>query len=255
MEHAHTAIVIPAYNEALTITDVVERTRRYVPWVIVVDDGSTDGTTEHLKDLPVTVLRHAHNCGKAASLWHGMSVAVERGARMVLTMDADGQHRPEEIPRLLAAGRQHSHSIIIAARLENRQAVPKARRFANWMADFWISWAAGHPIRDTQSGFRLYHAELLKQINIAHDRRHSFVFESEILIEAARRAYYTKPVAIESIYASGGRASHYRPAVDTSRIVQMVAWKLLARGLYLPGLFRSLGWLAHPATDAGRHDA
>ena len=239
-------MVIPAYNEAPTITDVARRALAQIDKVIVVDDGSDDATAEQLQDLPVKILRHSANQGKAASLWTGMQYALSLGAEGVITLDGDGQHRPEDIPRLLSAAAQHPAMIIIAARLHGREQVPSARRFANMMADFWIAWAAGYPLRDTQSGFRWYPAALLRQLQIPHDRAHSFVFESELLIEAARLGYFAIPVAIEAIYPPQARASHYRPWADTSRIVRMVAWKLLSRGLAIPSLLRSVGVLPPP---------
>lgn len=239
-----TTAVIPAYNEANTIFEVASRTCRQVDWVIVVDDGSDDGTAEKLVDLPVTVIRHSKNLGKATALWQGIKLAIEEGADAVLTLDADGQHCPEEIPRLVAASRHHPDKIIIAARLVARSRVPCIRRFANGMADFWISWAAGHRILDTQSGFRLYPAALLNQMNRYSGLRHGFVFESEILIEAAKRGYYTESIATHAIYPRHARASYYRPARDTLLITRMVAWQLISRGLYLQGLLKSLElWL------------
>jgi len=235
-------VVIPAYNEAATIIDVVRRSCRQVDWVIVVDDGSDDATAAQLKDVPATVLRHERNQGKAASLWDGMQLALAQGADAVITLDADGQHRPEDIPRLLVASRRYPAALIIAARLQGREQAPSLRRFANRMADFWISWAAGCRIPDTQSGFRLYPAAVCR-LPVAHDRRHGFVFESEILIEAARKGYCPRAVPVEARYPRQGRCSHYRPLWDTVRITRMVAWKLLARGLYLRGLLRSLGLL------------
>lgn len=243
LSDAPVAAVIPAYNEAATIADIVQRTARQLNWVIVVDDGSNDGTAERLPGLPVTVLQHPTNQGKAASLWHGMQHALAQGAGAVLTLDADGQHRPEDIPRLLAAAHQQPDRLIIAARLGQRHQVPRLRRFANFMADFWISWAAGYPIRDTQSGFRLYPATVLRAIQITHDRAHSFVFESELLIAAARHGCYPVAVPIDAIYRAEGRASYYRPWGDTLRIIRMVAWQLLAYGFYPQGLLRSLGLL------------
>src|SRR5262249_27633272 len=111
-------------------------------------------------------------------------------------------------------------------------------RFAN----FWISWAAGYPIADTQSGFRIYPLALLQRASVGYGEKASFVFESEILIEAARLGVQAACVPIGVVYARGHRPSHFRPVVDIARIVRMVAWRLLARGLYLRGLVRSLGF-------------
>lgn len=234
------AAVIPAYNEARTVADVVRRALCYLDWIIVVDDGSQDGTSKQLENLPITLLRHAQNQGKAASLWDGMCYALAQGAQAVITLDADGQHRPENIPQLVMAARHHPGTLIIAARVKNRSQAPRLRRFANGIADFWISWAAGWPISDTQSGFRLYPAALLRHLQVPHGRGHGFVFESEVLIEALRQGYTPVSVAVDAIYPAKSRPSHYRPWLDTARIVRMVAWKLLSRGLYLQGLVKSL---------------
>lgn len=243
------ACVIPACNEVSTIADVVARASRQCPWVIVVDDGSTDGTASQLKGAPVTVLRNSTNAGKAASLLRGARHAIEHGADAVVTLDGDGQHRPEDIPRLAAMAEQRPGCIVIAARVKDRHRAPRLRRFANRFADFWISWVAGYPIRDSQSGFRLYPARVFGYVPSGYDRDHGFVLESQVLIEAARCGCFSVCVEVETIYQSGARASHYRPAADTMRIVQMVAWKLICRGLDPLGLLRSLRLLAHPALD------
>ena len=234
------AVVIPAYNEASTIAEVVRGVCRYVDTVIVVDDGSTDGTPERLHGLPVSLLQHPRNRGKGASLWDGLQHARSRGASAVITMDADGQHRPEDIAHLLAAAILHPGRLIIAARLRHRHRVPRARQFANTMADFWISWAAGCPIADTQSGFRLYPAELIGRLSPSPRDEGGFVFESEVLIEAARQGCRPLAVPIDAIYHPFARPSYYRPFHDTARIVRMVAWKLLSKGMYPQGLLRSL---------------
>ena len=129
---------------------------------------------------------------------------------------------------------------MIAARLLAAKDAPKSRWRANRVADFWIGWAAGHRIADSQSGFRLYPAEVLKSIELAHDRAHGFVFESEILIEAARKGFLTVAVPVPAIYPVAARASHFRPVRDIARITRMVAWRLLRSGLNPAGLVRSL---------------
>ena len=233
-------MVIPAYNEAATIADIASRALKQTDLLIVVDDGSTDGTAGQLSGLPAVVLKHHKNQGKAASLQTGFNYAFKQRADRIITLDADGQHHPEDIPRLLEAAIQHSQKIIIAARLKGQESAPGLRLFANRFANFWISWAAGYRISDSQSGFRLYPAKLLEKLKLDCSRNRSFVFESEILIEAARAGYYSFPVEVLSIYHAGGRASHYRPAKDTARIVRMVAGKLFSRGMYPQGLLAML---------------
>lgn len=234
------AVIIPAYNEAGTIKPLVEKVLQHTVNVFVVDDGSADDTLAQLQGLPVTVLVNETNQGKAASLWRGMQAALETGVDAVITMDGDGQHNPDDIPQLLSAAHQYPQCLIIAARLLNREHAPKARLFANNFADFWISWAAGQWVSDSQSGYRLYPAGLIRAVDIPRTRYRSFVFESEMAIEAARHGYPCVPVAIKSVYLHGGRSSHFRPVADITRIVLMVAWKILQKGLYPLGLWRAL---------------
>ncbi len=240
------AVVIPAYNEAATIADIVRRARQQIEPVIVVDDGSRDDTAAQAEASGAVILRQTTNQGKGASLWRGMHYAVEQGAEAIVTLDADGQHRPEDIPKLLAAWQRWPGRPIIAARLEHRECAPPLRRFANGMADFWVSWAAGCPISDTQSGFRLYPAEFLRRATGPEKGRHGFAFESALLIQAGYWRCYPKVVAIETLYPTQARPSHYRPWRDTLRIVNLVAWSLLKRGMYPVGLLRSLRLLPLP---------
>jgi glycosyltransferase involved in cell wall biosynthesis len=241
------AIVIPAYNEAATIRGLVERSLRQCALVIVVDDGSSDGTSAALEGLPAQVLRHATNEGKAASLWDGIQYALARNADAVVTLDGDGQHQPEDASRLLLAAAEHPHRIIVGARLIDRESYPRARRLANRFADFGISWAAGHPIADSQSGQRLYPAALLRQLRTRHDAGAAFTFESEALIHAAKLGFTTVAVPIKAVFDPTARPSHFRPVRDIARIVAMGAGHLLAMGLYPMGLWRSLRFPARIA--------
>jgi len=230
-------VVIPAYNEAPTVRDVALRARRQCPHVLVVDDGSTDGTAEALVNLDVTVLRNEQNLGKAGSLCRGFERALAGGAAGVITLDADGQHAPEEIPLFIKQASDDPSAFLIGARRRDQRKTSFWRYGANRVADFWIGWAAGAPIEDSQSGFRLYPSALLRTIDVPHERARSFVFESEILIEAARRAMIIRNISIASAPRSGPSPSHFRPVLDIVRITRMVAWKILSRGLPLSGLW------------------
>jgi glycosyltransferase involved in cell wall biosynthesis len=234
------AVVIPAYNEAATIRSVAERALAQVPRVIVVDDGSVDGTAAALSGLPVTLISNPRNLGKAASLWRGMAVALAENATAVITLDGDGQHRPEDIPRLLETHRHQPGALVVGARLHEGGKIPAERYLANRFANFWIAWAAGQRVEDSQSGFRVYPAELLRSLPPHLGRAAGFVFESEVLIEAGRRGARLAWVQIPAVYELSARPSHFRPVADIALITRMVAWKLLSRGLYLRGLLRSL---------------
>jgi glycosyltransferase involved in cell wall biosynthesis len=249
------AIVIPAYDEARTIGAIAQGALQRTPLVIVVDDGSADGTAAALAGLPITLLRNAENSGKAASLARGFAHALDCGADAIVTLDGDGQHRPEDIPLLLVAHERDPGSIVVGSRLHDDTNIPRDRYLANRFANFWIAWAAGQPISDSQSGFRVYPAPLLREVKPRTDRAGGFVFESEVLIEAGRRGYPIRAVPIPAIYEPRGRRSHFRPILDIARIVRMVAWKLLSRGLYLQGLMRSLSPTAKaPRCDVNSHE-
>lgn len=240
MSELKSTIVIPAYNEEASIRDVVERCLLLSLPIIVIDDGSSDNTQAVLDGLPITLLANEQNSGKAATLWHGMQQAIEAGAEQIITLDGDGQHRPEDIPAVLEAAQQNPKNIIIAARLKDNDQAPRARLAANRFADFWISWASGQWINDTQSGFRLYPAELIAKLNPDTSKERGFVFESKVLIDAARKGFGCKMTPISSSYHANARASHFRPVADIRNIVLMVAWSLLSRGFFLQGLWRAL---------------
>jgi glycosyltransferase involved in cell wall biosynthesis len=233
-------IAIPAYQEAATIRALAQLALQQTANVIVVDDGSTDGTADRLRDLPVTLLVHPHNRGKEASLRTAFAHALACDAKCVSTMDGDGQHDAADAAMLLAAWRRDRSRIVIGSRLHDRSQFPLARWRANRFACFWISWAAGHPIADSQSGFRVYPAPVMRLALGRGVRGSRFTFESEVLIEAARHGHVTIAVAIPGHYPLHARPSHFRPVWDITKIVLMVAGRLLRSGMAPAGLWRSL---------------
>jgi len=231
------AVLIPAYNEALTISPLITEILLYKPTeLIVVNDCSIDQTAELLTEFEIIVLQNNSNMGKAASLWKGFDKAIELGMEIVITLDGDAQHDPRDIPRLLNCYKNNQDKIIIAARKRNPDTQPFARFFANKFANFWVSWAAGYRISDSQSGFRIYPVSLLKKLN--HTKKaQGFVFESEVLIEAAWRNVYSTAVEIEAIYPEQRRASHFKPYEDILNITKMVAARLGQKNMNLKGLY------------------
>lgn len=233
-------IAIPAYNEAQTVRGLAEAALSICPRVMVIDDGSTDATAARVQDLPITLLRHPVNRGKAASLRTAFGHALSLDARCVVTIDGDGQHDPGDAPGLLRAWHERPQCVVIGARLHDVASFPRVRYLANRFACFWISWAAGHRIADSQSGFRIYPKDVMAIALGDRVRGSGFTFESEILIEAAQRGHPTRAVRTAARYPLGARASHYRAVADTAKIVVMVGRRLLRRGLYLRGLWHSL---------------
>jgi glycosyltransferase involved in cell wall biosynthesis len=206
--------------------------------VIVVDDGSSDGTRALARSFPVTLLVHEQRRGKGEALRRGFAEALRQGADAVVTMDGDGQHAAEDVPRLVAAHARDPRALILCSRSIERGTQPRLRRFANHFADFWISWACGQRVLDSQCGQRLYPRALLEAL--PPSSAGGFAFESEVLIEAARQGFPIASVAIRARYHAGRRASHFRPLLDALRITATVGRRILARGLFLPGLVRSL---------------
>lgn len=231
-------VVIPALNEERAIRGVVEAVLAQDAHVIVIDDGSSDATVACIADLPVTLLRHATPLGKARGLLDGFRAALDAGCDGVITMDGDGQHSAADVPRLVAAARLYPGHIVIGARLVEHDEQPGARRFGNRQADFWVSWVCGQRIVDTQSGQRYYPRAAMELALALPDA--GFVFESEVLIEAARRGIRCVSVPIAIRYEQGARPSHFRPWRDVMRIASMIAGKLLRGGLKLPSLVRAL---------------
>lgn len=235
---ARVAIVVPALNEALAIRAVVEEALRYCSDVFVIDDGSSDDTVARIADLPVQVIRHDKRMGKGRALKDGMRAAFDAGFDAVISIDGDGQHSSEDVPRLLAAHARDPRAMLLCARLIGRETQPALRRFANHSGDFCISWACGRRVLDTQCGQRLYPRVLMQAIEMpASD---GFAFESEVLINASLAGFAIAAVPIRARYHAGRRASHFQPLLDVVRISCMLWAKILRRGFALPSLWRSL---------------
>jgi glycosyltransferase involved in cell wall biosynthesis len=221
-------VLIPCFNEEKAIRKVVCSAIKLGKPVIVVDDGSQDRTADIVSELPVELLRHRSQLGKGEALRTGFRHALRMGVDAIATMDGDGQHLAADIPRLAAAARLYPDSIIIGARLLDREQQPASRRRANSAADWWISWACAQPIVDTQSGQRWYPRAALELTESAAE---GFVFETAILIRATREAGLgIVSIPIASRYQVDFRHSHFRPVTDTARITAHVARCLFRYG-------------------------
>ncbi len=232
------AIVIPALNEALAIRGVVESALAHCPDVFVIDDGSSDDSAACIADMPVRLIRHPARMGKGRSLKDGMQAAFSAGFDAVISIDGDGQHSSEDVPRLLRAHALQPGALLVCARLIGRESQPALRRFANHFADFWVSWACGQRVLDSQCGQRLYPRLIMETIQTPVTD--GFAFESEVLINSSQAGFAIAAVPIRARYHAGRRASHFEPLRDVIKITRMIFWKIVFRGLALPSLFRSL---------------
>ena len=242
LDRDNVAVLIPALNEALRIREVVLAALEESGNVIVVDDGSSDGTHACIADLPVILIRHPRRMGKGQALRTGFREARQRGLRGVLTMDGDGQHRAADLSRLLDSANRHPGCIIIGARLRKRASQPTYRRIANDFGDWGIAWGTGYQLADSQSGQRFYPAEVIALDDIPGE---NFAFEAQILISAARRlGTRCVSVPIESRYRVAGgdeqfRASHFRPLLDLYRITSHIVVQAVRYG-GMPSVYRSI---------------
>jgi glycosyltransferase involved in cell wall biosynthesis len=220
---ADVAVVIPAFEAAATIADVVSRTRRAAPdaVVYVVDDGSSDATVEQGRGAGATVLVHPRNRGKGAALATGIAAALEREGggraptRVIVTLDADGQHRPEDLPRLAAPVLEGTADLVLGARAREG-GMPWGRRCTNWLSAALASRIGGVPVPDAQSGFRALSRRVAEAIRPAE---RSYDFETAFLLAALAGGMIVRFVPVPTVY--DGRPSHFRHWTDTWRLARV----------------------------------
>jgi glycosyltransferase involved in cell wall biosynthesis len=233
--HPPPAALIPAYNAVRTIGIVVAGTRRIVPDVLVVDDGSGDDTAWVAEQAGAEVIRHPTNRGKGAAIRTGLRHLAERGFERAVALDADGQHPPDEIPKLLAESDGNQDALVLSVRDKKGQPIAAVKLVANWIADWATSLVAGCHFRDTQCGFRVYPIVRTLALGVRGDRME---FETEVLIAAYRAGIPVREVATRVYYPPAAeRESHYRPVEDTLRIVRVVVgafWRSVAHCLDTP---------------------
>ena len=213
-----TPIIIPAFQAEASIADVAGRSRKFSDHVLVVDDGSTDATEKQAIQAGAQVLRHPHNQGKGRALRTGFEYFFSRGHEEVITLDADGQHLPEEIPKLLAA-RELQADMVIGSRATLFAGMHGVRLWSNTLSSKVISAVAGEAIDDVQSGFRLYTRKLIQTTGFAEPR---FEAESAVVVRAIRYGLRIALTPVELGFVDGRRTSHYRPLVDSLRIAMAV---------------------------------
>jgi glycosyltransferase involved in cell wall biosynthesis len=219
------AAVIPALNAQRTIARVVVESRAHVEPVIVIDDGCSDSTGEVARAVGATVLRHDVNRGKGAALKTGFAWALQNGFDAVITLDADGQHLASDIPKFIDAFRRTNADLVVGGRAHLFAHMLPRRRNANQFSAWAISRFSGAAITDSQSGFRLYSANLLRTLTLHTD---GFDLESEVIVLAGRRGLKIETIAIDLGFVDGIATSYYKPLRDTLRI----AWTVIRARLF-----------------------
>ena len=211
--------IIPALNAEKTLPRVVVEARLGIEPVVVIDDGSRDATGEVARAAGAIVLTHEVNRGKGAALKTGFAWALANGFEGVITLDADGQHLPAEIPKFLREVESGNADLIIGGRSHLFDQMLPRRRNANRFSAWCIARTSGAPITDSQSGFRFYSANLLRNVHLRTD---GFDMESEVIVRAGRRGYRIVTIPIDLGFVDGITTSHYRPVKDTLRIAWTV---------------------------------
>jgi glycosyltransferase involved in cell wall biosynthesis len=218
MNEPRVAALIPVYQGASTIAEVVAGALPQVQHVVVVDDGSSDESAERARAAGAEILRHERNRGKGAALRTGLAHLHALGFTHAFALDADGQHLPGEMPKLLAELGRHPDAIIVGSRRRgDDHEIAGRNRFGNAFADWWVALAAGRELPDTQSGFRIYPIAAVLGLGTQADR---YALESEVLILAALRGMeiVSREVAVH-YPPPAERVSHYEPWADTVRII------------------------------------
>lgn len=209
--------LIPAYNEGSRVAAVVRAALQVLP-VLVVDDGSSDDTAAQAQAAGAEVVFQRPNQGKGAALLTGLRLALERGYDAILTLDADGQHDPAEIPAFLAAYTERGGDLIIGQR--NFNDMPAVRRASNTLGTRLFSWALGQPVPDNQSGYRLLSRRLASALLASGQvKERGFEFEVEMIVTCVQLGYQLDWVPIRTIYA--GEKSHISPLRHVLKFVQV----------------------------------
>ncbi len=237
--------VIPVYNNASTVVDVVRRCRRQIDNILLVDDGSSDiDIKEEFIDSDIHIVRHETNRGKGAAIISALDFLSKHDAAYMITVDADGQHYPEDIPSFFPLIADNDRTMVIGCRDFSVDNIPNSSRIGRWMSNFWMKVETGIRIHDCQSGYRAYPVKLLLQMKFLC---HRYDFETEVLVRAAWAGLEFKSLPVRTLYPESHlRVSHFKPWQDNLQIslihlhfvtvllFSMPAWKLIRKNQTIP---------------------
>jgi glycosyltransferase involved in cell wall biosynthesis len=231
-------VIIPTYNNQRTLKRVIEGVLELTNNIIIVNDGSTDTTSTILKDYhQIQQIQFLENKGKGVALRKGFKHAISLGYHFAITIDSDGQHFPSDIPNFINELEQnHSKdSLIIGSRNMEQEGVPGKSSFGNKFSNFWFWVETGIKLKDTQSGFRLYPLNIIKNLKFYTTK---FEFEIEVIVKTAWKDIDVKNIPIQVLYDESERVSHFRPFKDFTRISILNTWLVfLTLIYYLPRRF------------------
>jgi len=210
-------VLVPTYNNGKTLSAIIDNILTYTSRIIIVDDGSTDNTKDILDNYPsIDVISYEKNAGKGIALRKGIEKAIEKGYRYAITIDSDGQHRVDELPLFIEKAEEEPDTLIVGARNMDSEGIPAKSSFGHRFSNFWFTFETGIDFPDTQSGYRLYPLEKIRNMKFYTVK---YEFEIEILVRAVWKGVKINWVPIRVIYApEEERVSHFRPFTDFGRV-------------------------------------
>lgn len=226
-------VIIPTYNNHKTLKKVIEDVMNFTKDIIVVNDGSTDGTASILATFDqIKQIHIEENKGKGNALREGFELAEKLGFQYAISIDSDGQHFPKDIPVFVEAldKAETKNLLLIGARNMSQEGIPKKSSFGNKFSNFWYWFETGITLEDTQSGFRLYPIQYLKDLKFYTTK---FEFEIEVIVKAAWNGTTVKNVAVNVHYDETERVSHFRPFKDFTRISILNTWFVIVTFFYI----------------------
>ncbi|MFH1904015.1 MAG: glycosyltransferase family 2 protein [bacterium] len=216
---------MPCFNEEEHICNLIKDIKKVVKDVMVVDDGSTDDTSQRALDGGAIVIKHVSNQGKGAALRTGFSYIERKRFSALITMDADRQHDYTELPKFIEEFKKNSADIVVGNRMSDTRNMPFVRLYTNRITSFFTSLFLSCRISDTQSGYRLIRTEVLRNINLLTS---NFETESEVLIKAGRKGFRIKEIPIKTVYLPNAR-SKIRPLKDTLKFIRLILSSIFLR--------------------------